>query len=239
MSDLAFVELDLQSMAVSTRWAENWTGCLLHGFGASAQDLVPLVPALAGARRWILPHAPMPITIAGMAYGRAWFPRDEGTMQEAVYGGYFRSLRQVEPEGLRHAATEVRKLLTDRGVDWSRLILGGFSQGAMVTAEILRQASEDPSQPAPAVALLFSGALIAEAWWTPRSGAEGTDNLPRLVIQSHGTDDPVLPYSEGEALAEALRRRGITPEWIPFSGRHEIPESVVTTVGRRLSETIF
>lgn len=229
---LEAVELDLADVARATSWDAGRSGCLLHGFGASAQDLVSLAPMLGGAQRWVFPHAPASITVAGMAYGRAWFPRTEEELQQALFGGYFLSLRRLEPAGLAQAAWEVRRLVEGRNLAWETLILGGFSQGAMVVAEILRQGLDNPKLPLPAVALLFSGALTAESWWTGLStagrspGPHGA-NLPR-VFQSHGTQDPVLPLREGEALRDALTAAGFSVDWHQFTGRHEIPEPVVT-----------
>jgi len=225
---LDHVALDLETLSTRTSpWRDGWTGCLLHGFGASAQDLVSLAPALGGARRWLFPHAPIPISFGGMAYGRAWFPRDTGDLERAVYGGYFLSLRGLEPEGLADAAAAVRDLLLRQGVDWSTLVLGGFSQGAMVTAELLRQGLVDPGLPMPRAALLFSGALVAESWWRGvDASTRGTQLLPS-VFQSHGTDDPVLPLSEGEALRDVLSSAGLSVSWRTFPGRHEIPSAAV------------
>ena len=143
----------------------EFTGVLLHGFGASAQDLVPLGPALGAAARWIVPHAPVPITVAGMSYGRAWFPRESDALEQAVFGSYFQDLRRIEPPGLQIAADAVRRLIDTQEVSWDDLIIGGFSQGAMVAAEILRQGAVDGDRPLPAAVVLFSGALIAARWW--------------------------------------------------------------------------
>jgi phospholipase/carboxylesterase len=257
MPRLAAIDLDLAEVP-SARGSIDpaWTGCLLHGFGATANDLVSLAPELGLAQRWIFPHAPAPITIAGMSSGRAWFPRDESQLEEALYGGYFGNLRHLEPQGLHDAAFEVRELLAQRGVDWSRLILGGFSQGAMVTAEILRQSVADPSLPMPAAAILFSGALTAARWWQGlardgsaaavegpggasadipggapadipgRPAAPAPSPAPR-IFQSHGDVDPVLPMEEGLALRDALTSAGFAVEWFPFHGRHEIPPQAI------------
>lgn len=225
------VELDLAGVARTAPWDAQWSGCLLHGFGASAQDLVSLAPGLGGAQRWVFPHAPAPINVAGMAYGRAWFPRTEEELQQALFGGYFLSLRRLEPAGLAQAAWEVRRLVEGRNLAWETLILGGFSQGAMVVAEILRQGLENSKLPLPAVTILFSGALTAESWWTGlstagRSPGPHGENLPR-VFQSHGTQDPVLPLREGEALRDTLTAAGFSVDWHQFNGRHEIPEQVI------------
>ncbi|MCG8478843.1 MAG: hypothetical protein MI724_07095, partial [Spirochaetales bacterium] len=210
----------------SPPWHEGWSGCLLHGFGASAHDLVGLAPRLGVAKRWLFPHAPVPITVAGMSYGRAWFPRDDESVEQALFGGYFVQLRSLTPEGLRRAADEVRNLLDARGVDWSRFVLGGFSQGAMVAAEILRQGTVDRRLPLPAAVVLFSGALVAEAWWNERPASPSPEYRP-AVFQSHGTSDAVLPLSEGRALRDAIISLGFSVEWSPFDGRHEIPPPTI------------
>ncbi len=232
LSDLSHVELDLSGVTPpggthdSPGWREGWSGCLLHGFGASAHDLVGLAPQLGLARRWFFPHAPVPVTVAGMSYGRAWFPRDTESLEQALFGGYFIRLRSLVPEGLRRAAEEVRQLLDAHGVDWSHCVLGGFSQGAMVAAEILRQGVVDRRLPLPAAVLLFSGALVAEPWWKSSPTAPPLRYAP-AVFQSHGTSDAVLALSEGEALRDAITSLGIPVEWSPFEGRHEIPSVAI------------
>ncbi|MFW5827988.1 MAG: alpha/beta hydrolase, partial [Alkalispirochaeta sp.] len=237
---LQAVDLDLSTVNCAEDWSESRGGCLLHGFGASAQDLVSLAPALGGAQHWVFPHAPTPISVGGMAYGRAWFPRETEELQQALFGGYFLSLRTLEPAGLAQAGWEVRQLVDGRNLAWETLILGGFSQGAMVAAEVLRQGLENPALPLPAVVLLFSGALTAQSWWEGLNVAERsprnpdyttapedpTAPLPR-IFQSHGTLDPVLPISEGEALRDTLHGAGFVVDWHQFTGRHEIPEGVV------------
>ncbi|MEX2443531.1 MAG: hypothetical protein WD492_07995 [Alkalispirochaeta sp.] len=229
--ELDAVELDLSTVEGAAPWDESRTGCLLHGFGASAQDLVSLAPSLGGAQRWVFPHAPVPISVGGMAYGRAWFPRETEELQQALFGGYFLSLRRLEPAGLAVAAGEVRRLVDGRNLAWETLILGGFSQGAMVVAEVLRQGLENPRLPLPAVVLLFSGALTAQSWWdglnVGAGGSQRPDGDVPVIFQSHGAQDPVLPISEGEALRDTLTAAGFSVDWHQFEGRHEIPEGVV------------
>ena len=233
---LQAVDLDLSTVEHAAAWSEGSGGCLLHGFGASAQDLVSLAPALGGARQWVFPHAPAPITVAGMAYGRAWFPRTAEELQHALFGGYFLSLRTLEPAGLAEAAREVRRLVDGRSLAWETLILGGFSQGAMVAAEVLRQGLEDPRLPLPAVVLLFSGALTAQAWWDgltlgSRGSQQPASGVP-TIFQSHGAQDPILPLAEGQALRDTLLGAGFSVDWHQFEGRHEIPEQAVNGAAR-------
>ena len=224
MAELDFVTLDLANLAADReRLDERWSGCLLHGFGATAHDLVGLAPLIGGARRWIFPHAPQEITFAGMSYGRAWFPRDSHELEAALTGNYFTALQENEPEGLSRAATEVRALIDREGIPWERLVLGGFSQGAMVSAEILRQGAFDDSLPLPGAVLLFSGSLVGVRRWTPTTVSSRP--FPP-VFQSHGDGDPVLPFEEGVALREALTGLGYTVNFCTFHGGHEIPPTL-------------
>jgi len=248
MTPLAHVEIDL---ARSDRWRSNvdcdCVVCLLHGFGASAQDLVPLSAEIGVARRWLFPHAPVPIGVAGMSYGRAWFPREKSDLEAALFGGYFLSLRSIEPPGLTEAAWEVRSFLEDQGIDWGRLVLGGFSQGAMVVAELLRLAVVTGTT-LPRGAILFSGALVAESWWreahrTAGDGSTGppgsvSDRLLPPVCAFHGRRDSILPYAEGEALRDQMRASGFAVEWNEFDGGHEIP-AIAADRSRRYMESLI
>lgn len=240
MNTLTHVEIDLANHNGGRRLDHlnhDLAVCLLHGFGASAQDLVPLSGEIATARRWLFPHAPIPINVAGMAYGRAWFPRERDDLEQALFGGYFLSLRTVEPRGLSEAAWEIREFLESHNAPWDRLVLGGFSQGAMVVAELLRH-SVEINAAMPLLAILFSGALVAERWWREtveraERAAQGERSLPSVCL-FHGHGDSVLPIDEGAALRDALSALGFPVEWHSFDGGHEIPSAAI----RRTTELL-
>jgi phospholipase/carboxylesterase len=158
-----------------------------------------------------------------MSYGRAWFPRESDALEQAVFGSYFQDLRTIEPPGLHAAADAVRRLIDAQGIPWDRVILGGFSQGAMVVAEMLRHGATDADRPLPAAAVLFSGALIAERWWDSVHSSRA-QTVP--VFQSHGSRDGILPVANGWALADRLTAAGFPVERREFTGGHEIPLQV-------------
>ena len=238
MEQLEFVRLDLASIGsphARPRLQEETTAVLLHGFGASANDLIGLAPHLGIARHWLFPHAPAELVVYGMQYGRAWFPRDAATMERAVAGEFFTQRRALQPPGLTQSARELHAALTEQVPDLGGLILGGFSQGAMVTAEYLRLALVE-GWPLPRAALLFSGSLIAEAWWdrleTPDPRAA---DCP--IFQTHGRSDTVLPYEDAEALAGVLRRAGFDVTWLETAEGHTIPERAISTAAQVLQRT--
>ena len=207
-------------------------GVLLHGFGANGEDLTSLSPLFPVRRLWLFPHAPAQLDWGGMVQGRAWFPREPRELEEAMTGVYFSRLREQDPSGLADSAEELLATARAEGVEWSRTILGGFSQGAMVALEVALRAPEPPK-----ALLLFSGSLIAEERW--RREAERVaeaGRAPNLFFQSHGNSDYILPYPEGRGLFGLLRAAGWEGSFVSFNGGHEIPPDVVREAHRLLYE---
>jgi phospholipase/carboxylesterase len=94
------------------------------------------------------------------------------------------------------------------------LILGGFSQGAMLAFDIALR-SERPL----AALVQLSGARIARRFWDPLLEARaGT----RAFI-SHGRSDPDLAFSATESFQHDLRAAHWLVDFCPFDGGHEVP----------------
>jgi len=104
------------------------------------------------------------------------------------------------------------------GLTADRFILGGFSQGAMLTTDIALRLSKPP-----AGLCVLSGALINEAEWKRMAQERG----PLTVLQSHGLNDSILPFPMGAALRDLLLEYGADVDFVPFPGDHEIPPEVV------------
>lgn len=100
-------------------------------------------------------------------------------------------------------------------------ILGGFSQGAMIAADIAFRTDE------PLAALvILSGTLVDEQAWVARMPRR--KNLP--VFIAHGRSDPVLKFDVAARLEQHMRRSGLQVTWVPFDGGHELPVKVVTAL---------
>jgi phospholipase/carboxylesterase len=192
---------------------------LLHGFGAPGDDLVGLARSLdvPAGTRFILPEAPLD---AGGG-GRAWWPIDRDELLQARRTGQPRDLSQQRPEGLADARAAVLRLIEetcrDLQLNLSQIIVGGFSQGAMLALDVALHAPEPPA----AVAVL-SGAPLAMDDWEPRLA--GLEGVPVLV--AHGRRDGLLAFEATERLVERLRAAGAAVRWVPFPGGHTIPPRV-------------
>ena len=196
---------------------------LLHGFGAPGDDLMALADVLKGpaGTRWVFPEAPLSL---GMGYGdgRAWWLIDMARLDADRRAGRVRDMSSEVPRGLPQAREALEKLITALpsalSVDYRRTIIGGFSQGAMLTCDLVMRTAF------PFAGLVqLSGSLLAKQDWRPSVGKRA--GLP--VFLSHGTQDPILPYVMAERLREELRAAGLDVRWHPFRGGHEIPESVL------------
>ncbi len=207
---------------------------LLHGFGASGDDLVPLAEMLGGPRgtRWLFPEASLSLNM-GFGLSRAWWMIDMARIQADRAGGRVRDLSMEIPIGLESAREQLVSLLEELPhylmIDYQKTVIGGFSQGAMLACDALLHTDY------PFAGLVqLSGNLLAQPLWgtlmPKRSG------LP--VFQSHGTLDEILPYVGAERLRDALRRAGLAVEWHGFRGGHEIPESVLRALSLFLQRVL-
>jgi phospholipase/carboxylesterase len=205
---------------------------LLHGFGAPGTDLVPFARALDVPKgtRFAFPAAPL--SLAAMGFGddaRAWWQIDMMRLQMQLATGSIDRLLSDVPDGLASAREKLLATLSAiearLSVAPERVVLGGFSQGAMLSCDVALH-SDRPL----AGLVLLSGSLIAKDEWTPRMPARAA--LP--VFQSHGTLDPILPYAAGEQLHSALTAAGLTVNFNAFRGQHEIPMPVLDRLGQWL-----
>ncbi|MCP9450346.1 MAG: hypothetical protein NNA21_09865 [Nitrospira sp.] len=200
---------------------------LLHGFGAPGDDLVPLadvIDAPAGTR-WLFPEGPLSLDW-GIGDARAWWIIDFARLQEDRAAGRIRDLSIEIPQGLALARERFLSFLNELPgqlpVDCRRTVIGGFSQGAMLTCDVALHTDY------PFAGLVqLSGNLLAEAVWRPLA--------PRRrglrVFQSHGTRDDILPHIGAERLRDLLTQAGLLVEWHSFRGGHEIPEEVIRKLG--------
>jgi phospholipase/carboxylesterase len=200
---------------------------LCHGFGAPGDDLVSLAQAIdAGPGvRWFFPAAPLALEPAWG--GRAWWMIDLERRIALTARGQGDQLRLETPPALFEARAALEATLAvlerDHGVRRDRLILGGFSQGAMLTTEIAL-AAETPF----AGLAILSGTILSQDRWAAAARTRGP-SLHALI--AHGRRDPLLRFADAEALRALLEEGGATVDWVPHDGQHQIPAVVFDRLG--------
>ncbi len=204
---------------------------ICHGYGASFEDLAPLSGewiSLLGDRaadfRFVFPDAPNTLADLGMPEGRAWWPLNMEMLAAAIQASEYDDLHDHQPPGIddmRGMLCEtIGRVKTDLGGDSTPLVLGGFSQGAMLCMDAALRGDIAPPQ----LLFQFSGTVICRPLWQKAIGRL----VDTPVFQSHGTIDPVLPFASAEVLCQMLKEAGIDVDFHPFVGPHTIDVESVT-----------
>jgi phospholipase/carboxylesterase len=82
--------------------------------------------------------------------------------------------------------------------------------------------------------VLLSGSLIAQEEWLPLMKRRA--GLP--LFQSHGRQDPILPFELAERLHGELLGAGISGPFVTFNGGHGIHPAVVSALAEFLGRTL-
>jgi phospholipase/carboxylesterase len=195
---------------------------LMHGFGAPADDLVPLAGVLAAppGARFAFPGAPGALPPM-WGPGRAWWMIDPSRFERVARGDIEGMADDVPPElgAARDAVVAMLDALEgELGAPAESTVLGGFSQGAMLACDVALRTGRPL-----AGLVLLSGTFLCRPEWLKllpeRTGLR--------VFMSHGTQDPMLPFSLAIELRQAMNAAGIPVDFVEFRGGHEIPPQVV------------
>lgn len=171
---------------------------LLHGRGADEHDLFPLLDLLDPERRLVgvTPGGPLLLPPGG----RHWYvvPR-VGYPDADTFAAAYELLGREVPE------------LT--GVPWERTVVGGFSQGAVMSFATGLGAG----RPSPAAIVAMSGFIPTVAGWSADVHRPG---LPVWI--AHGVRDPVIPIEFGRAADQALAASGVDLIYHEHEGGHQV-----------------
>ncbi|HTA89109.1 MAG TPA: dienelactone hydrolase family protein [Polyangiaceae bacterium] len=183
------------------------TVVLLHGYGASADDLISLVRAMAQPHaRYIVPAGPLELPNGG----RAWWPMRGHPSYDSD------QVLAAPAQKLESARVAVQGLLSTIAERFApeALFLVGFSQGAMLALDVALIEAARVNRVA-----VLSGALLADA----ASRIAAARHMRPAVFVSHGREDPVLCFEGAQRLVDALTARDFSVTFRPFDGGHEIP----------------
>ena len=202
MSLLPRIEIDPKSPAdASIIW--------LHGLGADGHDFEPIVPELGlpadAAVRFIFPHAPaIPVTINAGYVMPAWYDILDISID-----------RKVDVAQLMNSADAIRKLIdreVERGVESTRIVVAGFSQGGAVA---IQTALTYPRQ--------LAGLLGLSTYFaTAESIQPHPVNAGLPVKICHGSADPMVPEFIGRKGVEKLRELGYNTEYQTYPIEHSV-----------------
>jgi phospholipase/carboxylesterase len=182
---------------------------MIHGRGADMNDLADLAPLLdppEGAR-FVFPNAPREFeAYPGMAFGWTWFdgwPPEQGS----VAASRTTLLRFVD------------ELLVRYPTPAGKLIISGFSQGAMMSLD----AGLRTNQPLAGIIAMSGGLYEADL-----PSLASRPKVPILI--AHGSADEVVPVNYARRARRALEDFGYDVEYHEYPMGHQVAEEEVSVV---------
>ncbi len=192
---------------------------LLHGYGSHMGDLAGLAPMInATDFVYICPNAPLEIDLGLGRMGHAWFPPN-GDSDDFSGNNISDSVTLLD--------ATISDALDNLPVGKDKVLLGGFSQGGMMTLHygLLR-----PDRFSGAIAL--SSKILDKTYLSTNIKTMG--KLPIYI--SHGTLDQVIPVSEGRSTNEFLLEVGYEVDYYEYTMGHAISSENIADLQQWLNQ---
>jgi len=180
---------------------------LLHGYGASMNDIVPVASYLANkGHLCICPNGPIELEFFDGGY--AW--------GELVESGVNLSLESIDK--LKRFIFEIVPKYNTQNL---RVILAGFSQGGMISCYA-----------GITIPNLVDGIVILSSPFIKELNNVdfGKVNLDIPIFLSHGINDLVVSITDARQMKEKLLKRGYKIDYKEYPLEHSINQSVVDDV---------
>ena len=171
---------------------------LLHGWGADAQDLVPVGKLLTeGFKDFEIVSLSAPQSHPS-GFGRQWYP-----------------LYPHKWEQIPKAVSDLEKRLNNFSLEkipLEKTLLLGFSQGGAMALEL-------------ATRINFAGVFAVSSYphpeWQPKKDFS-------TIFICHGDMDQVVPKEASQKSFDILRKNGVKSELYFFEGGHEITNDLIS-----------
>ena len=171
---------------------------LLHGWGADAQDLVPVGKLLTeGFKDFEIVSLSAPQSHPS-GFGRQWYP-----------------LYPHKWEQIPKAVSDLEKRLNNFSLEkipLEKTLLLGFSQGGAMALEL-------------ATRINFAGVFAVSSYphpeWQPKKDFS-------TIFICHGNIDQVVPKEASQKSFDILRKNGVKSDLYFFEGGHEITNDLIS-----------
>lgn len=189
---------------------------LLHGRGADEYDLQPVLEALDPQRRLL------GLTVGGPLFlppgGRHWYvvPR-VGYPDPDTFNATYAQLTAF-----------LDGWLAEHGLDWSQTVIGGFSQGTVMSYAV----GLGPGRPSPAGILAMSGFIPVVAGWRP--DLAGREGLPVTIV--HGRRDPIMEIDFAHSARDALLAGGLDVTYHETDAAHHVEPRLIPELQRWVAD---
>ena len=198
MEHRQFASLEGPFASAPARGADEAVLILLHGWGADGRDLIDLAGPLQAELPYLhvfTPHAPAPCTANPM--GRQWFELIESFFEKPAS-----ALAEINEVSLV-IEEMIEAVSASLSIARRKIILGGFSQGGMMTLHLASQSAADKAKQLGGYASI-AGALMAPDNVKPAGDAD----TPAPIWLAHGQLDQVVPFMALEKAQQKFTNEG-------------------------------
>jgi pimeloyl-ACP methyl ester carboxylesterase len=187
-----------------------------------------LLPIKAISRHSVLADLKI-IYVIPQAPDRSWWTLDlmlwgmsfiSGQISEGPLRSRPRDLPAARSRGLA-LVEAIRDFDSSARVPLSKMVIAGFSQGAMTAVDLALQLP--PDTPCGGVVAFSGSPIVIDEWKAALAKMER--KFPALI--THGLHDPVLPFGLGVCLRDVLSEGGCEAKFETFSGGHELGPKAV------------
>ena len=184
---------------------------LLHGYGSTMHDLASLAPEIDPHNFvYICPNAPHPISLRPGLIGYAWARLDSTHIQQ--------------DKNLTNKLFNLflEEVLAKYHPVSGQILIGGFSQGAMVSYRI--------GLPNPD---LFAGIIALSGRiddMTEINADLPIESRAQKIFISHGVTDPLISIGEARQSLAFLKNHGYNPNYFEYDIAHEITPEVLANL---------
>jgi phospholipase/carboxylesterase len=196
----------------------------IHGWGASALDLLGLAPILHGGRALVLcPQGPLGLADpqTRIVIGHGWFPLAQG--------------RPPDPLEFAQSTGELREwvdeALAKYPIDRNHVTLLGFSQGGAMAFDLFLRNPER-----------YAGLAALSTWLPPEMVESAKANEAfkgRPVLLMHGAQDPMVPAERAREARDALLPLGLAVTLREFEMGHEISPEALRALLEWFEDKVF
>jgi phospholipase/carboxylesterase len=198
------IELSCLERPADPAESEPWLLVLMHGVGSNEEDLFGLAGQVPPQFHVISLRAPF--VLGPQAY--AWF-------QFSVSPDGSRQIHAAQEAASRDAIARTVQAASRRlGIPPARVVLGGFSQGGIMSLSLLLTQPELLQ-----AALVMHSRLLPEI--APLAAPAGALEGKQLWV-SHGAQDMVIPLANAHAIRAHAQGLPLSLRYAEFPGGHEI-----------------
>ncbi len=199
----------------------------LHGLGDSGAGFAPIVPLLhipeSLAVRFIFPHAPsLAVTINQGFVMPAWYDIKGMDIDN-----------RADMEGVFNSEKAIAALIDEQikqGIPSGKIILAGFSQGGVMSLFTGLRYSN------PLAGIMALSCYLPTGNTLPTELSEANKHTP--LLQQHGEQDEVVPFSVGFSAYELIKASGYSSQWQSYPMGHSVLPEQLKEIGEWLVERL-